>query len=280
MQHDLRYGARGMGGGARAVYPGVVFPIRACAPRDDAPRPLSPLVPADRRIFSSRAELAQAAAQHLVNVIDTGVAERGLCAVALAGGRTPRPIYQRLAERPLVGHVPWHALEVFFGDERAVGPGDPNSNYRMAADAMLERVPLDPARVHRIAAERPDRERTAREYEGLLPERLDLLLLGMGADGHTASLFPGAPALREHRRRVIPVSGPGPVTGRISITPPVIEAAREVVVLAVGPEKAAAVAAALRGVGPVEELPVRLALRGTWFLTADAAAQWQEGASA
>lgn len=203
------------------------------------------------------------------------VAERGRCAVALAGGHTPRPVYERLAEPPLAAQVPWHALDVFFGDERAVGPADRNSNYRMAADAMLERVPLDPARVHRIAAERPDRDQAARDYERLLPERLDLLLLGMGADGHTASLFPGAAALHERRRRVVPVSGAGPVTERISITPPVIEAAREIVVLVAGPDKAAAVQAALGGAGPVEELPIRLALRGTWLLTADAAARWK-----
>jgi 6-phosphogluconolactonase len=233
-------------------------------------------VPTDRRIFGRRAELAQAAAEYLVGVMGAGVAARGRCAVALAGGHTPRPVYERLAEPPLVTRVPWHALEVFFGDERAVGPQDPNSNYRMAADAMLERVPLDPARVHRIPAEQADRDAAARDYERLLPERLDLLLLGMGADGHTASLFPGAAALREHRRRVMAVSGAGPVTERISITPPVIAAARDIVVLVAGSDKAAAVEAALGGAGPPEELPIRLALRGTWFLTADAAARWKE----
>jgi 6-phosphogluconolactonase len=233
-------------------------------------------VPTARRIFGSPAELAQAAAEYLAGVVDGAVAARGQCAVALSGGHTPRPVYERLAAPPLVTRVPWHAVEVFFGDERAVGPEDPNSNYRMAADAMLDRVPLDPARVHRIRAEQPDRDAAAREYERVLPEHLDLLLLGMGADGHTASLFPGAAALREHRRRVVAVSGAGPVAGRISITPPVIAAAREIVVLVAGPDKAAAVAAALDGAGPPEALPIRLALRGTWFLTADAAARWKE----
>ena len=201
--------------------------------------------------------------------------------MALAGGRTPRPVYERLAEPPLVTRVPWRALEFFFGDERAVGPEDPNSNYRMVAEALLGRVPLDPARVHRIPAERPDREQAARDYERLLPEPLDVLLLGMGADGHTASLFPGSPALGERRRRVVPALGAGPVAQRITITPPVIEAAREIVVLVAGSEKAPAVRAALRGgAGTLEELPIRLALRGTWFLTADAAALWKEDATA
>jgi len=235
-------------------------------------------VPPDHRIFDNPAELVQAAAEYLVGVVLASVASRGRCAVALAGGHTWRPVYQRLAEPPLVARVPWHAIEIFFGDERAVGPLDPNSNYRMAADAMLDRVPLDPARVHRIAAERPDRDAAARDYQRLLPEPLDLLLLGMGADGHTASLFPGGPALRERRRRVVPVTGAGPVSERIGITPPVIEAAREIVVLVAGPDKAPAVRAALGGVGPPEELPIRLALRGTWFLTADAAALWKEDA--
>jgi 6-phosphogluconolactonase len=237
-------------------------------------------VPTDRRIFSGRAQLAQAAAEYLVGVMRASVAARGRCAVALAGGHTPRPVYERLAEPPLVARVPWEALEIFFGDERAVGPEDADSNYRMAADAMLERVPLDAARVHRIAAEGPDREAAARDYERLLPERLDLLLLGMGPDGHTASLFPGGAALHERRRRVVPVTGTGPVTERISITPPVIEAARDIVVLVAGPDKAAAVRAALGGPGAPEELPIRLALRGTWFLTADAAARWKEETTA
>ncbi len=237
-------------------------------------------MPTDRRIFSSRAELAQAAAEYLVGVMRTSVAARGRCAVALAGGHTPRPVYERLSESPLVTRVPWQALQIFFGDERAVGPEDPDSNYRMAADAMLRRVPLDPAHVHRIPAERPDREQVARDYERLLPERLDLLLLGMGPDGHTASLFPGAAALGERRRRVLPVHGAAPVAERISITPPVIAAAREIVVLVAGADKAAAVRAALGGAGAPEELPIRLALRGTWFLTADAAARWKEETTA
>ena len=273
--------------GCPAAVPGGSIHTRARATRSRGAATLSQ-VSTDRRIYGSPAELAQAAAEYLAGVMGATVAARGRCAVALAGGRTPGPVYEQLAEPPLVTRVPWQALEVFFGDERAVGPEDPHSNYHMAASALLRRVPLDAARVHRIPAELPDREQAARDYERLLPERLDLLLLGMGADGHTASLFAGSAALGERHRRVMPVIGAGPVAQRITITPPVIAAAREVVVLVAGSEKAAAVRAALgtggggRGgdAATPEDLPIRLALRGTWFLTRDAASLWQEDARA
>jgi 6-phosphogluconolactonase len=234
-------------------------------------------VPAHRRVYQRPERFARAAAQHLVGAIERAVAARGRCAIALSGGHTPRPIYQKLAEPPLTMRVPWQSLDVYFGDERALRPDDPNSNYRMAADALLNHVPIHRACVHRIEAERSDIERAARDYEQLLPERLDVLLLGVGADGHTASLFPGSSALGERRRRVVTVAGPLPFPVRVTITPPVIEAAREVVVLAAGREKAQVIRAALGELGSPEALPIRLALSATWFLTADAAAVWRKG---
>lgn len=217
--------------------------------------------------------LAEAAAEWFAAAVAEDVRRRGHCAVALAGGETPRPLYERLAREPLAARIDWRALDVYFGDERAVPPRDPASNYGMAAAILLARVPLPAARIHRMEAERSDRDAAARDYERLLPERLDILLLGMGPDGHTASLFPGAAALDQRERLVVPVTGPKAPAERLTITPPVIAAARRVAVLAAGAQKAATVARALQGPERPRDLPVQLALRGVWFLDRAAAAQ-------
>ncbi len=229
-----------------------------------------------RLVVERAPRLWDAAAEWIATAVAADVAVHGRCAVALAGGTTPRPVYERLARDPLASRAPWQDVDVYFGDERAVPPGDPESNYGMVASALLERVSLPPGQVHRMEAERPDREAAARDYERILPAELDLLLLGMGVDGHTASLFPGAPSLNERTRRVLPVSGPKPPAERLTITPPVIAAARRVAVLVAGAEKAAVLARALRGPVSPQELPAQLALRGVWFVDREAAAQIAE----
>lgn len=224
-------------------------------------------------VIEEGARFAAVAAEWIAAAVEAAVRERGRCAMALCGGQTPRPVYERLADDPIAARIRWREVEVFFGDERAVPPDDPASNYRMAAVALLDRVSIPPDRVHRLAAERADRDAAARDYERVLPERLDLLLLGMGSDGHTASLFPGSAALDERVRRVVPVSGPTPPRERLTITPPVIAAARQVAVLVAGADKAAAVERALRGPVRPGELPVQLALGGVWFLDRAAGAR-------
>jgi len=226
-----------------------------------------------RLVVEETGRLADAVAEWLATAMMDDLRERGRCAVALAGGHTPRPVYERLAAAPWSSRVDWRSVDVFFGDERAVPPDDPASNYLMAATALLGRVPIPAGRVHRLEAERPDRDVAAREYERVLPDRLDVLLLGMGADGHTASLFPGSAALDERVRRVLPVTGPARPAERLTITPPVIAAARRVAVMAGGMDKAGAVARALRGPMRPHELPVQLALGGVWFLDPAAGAQ-------
>ena len=175
-------------------------------------------------------------------------------------------MYERMALPPLAGRVAWERVAVYFGDERCVPPDDPESNYRMAHEALLQHVPIPSTSVHRMEGERTDRDAAARDYERLLPPRLDLLLLGMGEDGHTASLFPHSPALAERARRVVPVSRPAPSRPRLTITPPVIHAADTVIVVVAGAEKAATVARALEGPYVPDELPIQLALRGTWLI--------------
>ena len=224
-----------------------------------------------RIVAEDAAALARLAAEWLAAEIRVAVALRDACALALAGGGTPRPVYEALAERPLEDPVPWDRVQVFFGDERAVPPDDPESNFRMASEALLQRVPIPGPNVHRMEAEAADADAAAARYAGLLPQALDVLVLGVGADGHTASLFPGSPALRERSRRVVPATGPKPPQRRLTITPPVIAAARLIVVLAAGSDKAGPVARALKAAGRPDEVPARLARDGVWFLDRAAA---------
>jgi len=197
----------------------------------------------------------------------------GRCALALSGGTTPRPVYAALAAPELASRVDWNGVDVYFGDERAVPRDHADSNFRMAMEALLSRVPIPPARIHRMEAERQDLDAAAAAYGDLLPAALDVLVLGMGADGHTASLFPGSPALAERERRVVVVDGPNPPRRRMTITPPVIAAARHVLVLVTGKEKAAAVARAVDEATPASEIPAALARHGVWFLDRAAAAR-------
>jgi 6-phosphogluconolactonase len=221
-------------------------------------------------IVSGPAALTAPAAECIAGAISAAILELGACALALAGGRTPEPVYRMLAAMP---DLDWPRVEVFFGDERAVPPDDPESNYGMVRASLLSRVPVPEDRVHRMEAERPDRDAAARAYDRVLPPALDVLVLGVGPDGHTASLFPGSAALDERRRRVLPVTGAKPPAARLTITPPVIEAARRVIVLAAGADKAAAVARALEGPLSPKETPAALARRGDWFLDRAAAAR-------
>lgn len=223
----------------------------------------------ERVLVREGAAFVEAAAAWIADSIAAVLSERERCSVALAGGHTPRAIYAHLADRYV--NVPWTLLDVYFGDERRVPPEDPASNYQMAYESLLSRVPIQPSRVHRMAGERADALAAARDYEGVLPASLDILLLGLGADGHTASLFPGGMQLRERERRVVPSSSPVPPVGRLTITPPVIAAARHVAVMAAGTSKSMVVARALEGSFDPFALPVQLALRGSWILDADAA---------
>jgi 6-phosphogluconolactonase len=221
-------------------------------------------------VVARPAELARPAAEWLELEVTRAISERGRCALALSGGRTPELTYRELVS---ASGIDWKRVEIFFSDERAVAPDHADSNYRMVRAALLSRVPIPAAQVHRMEAERADRDAAAREYERLLPRALDILLLGIGPDGHTASLFPGSAALDERQRLVLPVLGAKPPAERMTITPPVIEAARKVAVLASGEDKAAMVARALEGPLAPKAVPAQLARRGTWFLDQAAAAR-------
>jgi 6-phosphogluconolactonase len=190
--------------------------------------------------------LNQAAANEFVRCASNAVREQGRFAVALSGGNTPRAIYSLLAEK-YANSLPWEQIFVFFGDERHVPPNDPDSNFRMANESLLSRVPIPAKNVHRIQAElnastaADQYEATLREFfappNGQLP-RFDLVMLGMGEDGHTASLFPGTTALEENSRLVVANHVEKLQTDRITLTFPLLNAAAEVMVAVAGENKA------------------------------------------
>ena len=201
-------------------------------------------------------ELAEAAARLVVDAAAKAVAARGNFRIALAGGETPRATYARLAKPPFSDRVDWGRTWVFFGDERAVAPEHPDSNYGMAHATLLSKVPVPAAQIRRIRAEADDPEVAAVEYAKALAEtfgtrrgelpRFDLVLLGLGVDGHTASLFPGSPVLKEIFRTVAAVhAAAAAIPQRLTLTLPVLNAAGRVVFLVAGAEKAKVVKAVL-----------------------------------
>ncbi len=226
---------------------------------------------AERVHLFEPADFARAAANHIAVAVEATVGARGRCSLGLTGGSTPRPVYEVMAVPPIAASVPWDLVDIYFGDERCVPLDDPASNYRMAHDTLLRHVPVPNNSVHRMEGERTDRKAAARDYARLLPTRVDVLLLGMGEDGHTASLFPHSPALRERERRVVAATGPDPYPSRLTITPPVIGEAETVIVMVTGSAKADAVARALEGSYSPKAFPIQLAVRGTWLIDHPAA---------
>lgn len=218
--------------------------------------------PAEVRVVDGPAALARAAADEWGARAASAVAEGGRFTVALAGGATPRALYALLADpaAPYRDALPWARTQVFFGDERAVAPDHARSNYGVARDALLAHVPLPPENVHRIRGE-DDPGAAAAAYERELhaffggEPRFDLVLLGMGADGHTASLFPGSPALEDVSRLVAVASAPASGEARITLTLRALEAAARVVFLVSGASKRPALARVLSGVDGPDALP-------------------------
>ncbi|MCY2931791.1 MAG: 6-phosphogluconolactonase [Planctomycetota bacterium] len=217
-------------------------------------------------IVKATAEDAAAAAAELIKaVVRESVAERGRCHLALAGGTTPHLLYKMLARGVVTGDVPWQDVEVFFSDERDVPPDHIESNYGMIQRALLDNLPVPPNHIHPMPADWLNLDAAAEEYErairalvpsdGMLP-RFDLILLGLGTDGHTASLFPHTAALTEVRRLVLSQYVPFLGRKRMTFTFPLINAARHVVMLATGEDKTGPVADLLGPHGRHrEELP-------------------------
>ncbi len=243
------------------------------------------------RVVADAAALARSGAAEVLDGLAAADREGRPFRIALSGGRTPRGVYEALAAGG-DGAIPWRRAEIFFGDERHVPPDHPDSNYRMAREALLSRVPVPESQVHRVPSELPDAEQAAAEYERTIrgafrlpsPDalpRFDLVLLGLGADGHTASLFPGSPALEERRRLVAAPYVESMRTCRITLTLPVLNAAARVLFLVSGADKAATLRAVLDDRDPSPRLPAQL-VKPTdgslaWLVDHEAAARLDPG---
>ncbi len=249
-------------------------------------------VTADLRLLPDPDHLARVVADAVAETLAAAALARGAASMALAGGNTPRALYRALATRHRHG-VPWENLDLFWGDERDVPLDDARSNYRMAREALLDAVPVPPARVHPMPAGTGEPEaaavayeRTLRAYFGAVEApgaaggdvawpAFDLVLLGLGEDAHTASLFPGSAALEEEERWVVPALAPAPVEprARITLTLPALTHARRIFVVVSGAAKAPALERALAQ-PPGPDRPASLLLTGpapvTWW--ADTAA--------
>jgi len=225
-------------------------------------------------VYETLEDLSRAAADCLIHLAQEAVAVRGNFTIALSGGNTPARLYALLATSPWRERMPWEATRIYWGDERCVSPEDPESNYGLAWRLLLAGLALPPEQIHRIVGEDPETARAAAHYARILPAKLDLLLLGIGEDGRIAALFPGSSFLREALRRVLSLTdAPKPPPSRITITPPVIRAARHLLVLAAGAEKATAVSRALNGDIDLVRTPAQLVRRGQWYLDAPAASK-------
>lgn len=202
-------------------------------------------------VLATPEAVAEAAADRIVAAARNAIRRRGRFRIALSGGSTPRPVYILLAAPPRVAAVDWSRVEFFWGDERCVPPDHPESNFGVARQLLLDRLPgVRQAATHRMPADAPDRDAAARGYQSEIarafgvapdaprPPAFDLVWLGMGRDGHTASLFPGSTALDERRRWVVASWAPTPAAWRMTLTLPVLNAARAVLFVVTGADKA------------------------------------------
>jgi 6-phosphogluconolactonase len=237
----------------------------------------------DVRICADVNELSLRAAETAASAIDDAVRGRGRCSLVLSGGSTPRTLYGLFATE-FRDRIPWTHVHVFWGDERYVSPHDPDSNYRMAKESLLDHVPCPAGNIHPMPTGFPspdaaarDYERTLRSYFGTDPACFDLILLGLGEEGHTASLFPGSPALGERTRWVVAVEAHARPPLRLTLTFPALTRAASIYVLAAGSKKAQALHHVLSEIPDPNTYPAAglRSAEGTliWWVDRDAAAQ-------
>jgi 6-phosphogluconolactonase len=237
----------------------------------------------DLRVFQDVNELSLRVAEAVTRTITDAVHSTGRCSLVLSGGNTPRTLYRLMASR-FRERIPWAHVHVFWGDERYVPPSDAQSNYRMAKETLLDHVPCPAANVHPMPTHFSDPDAAARDYEATLrsyfsgaPPAFDVVLLGLGPEGHTASLFPRSPALAEPTRWVLAVTAPAEPPLRLTLTFPLLNRAANAYFLVTGSNKAAALHQILRGPADPSTCPaagVRLASgHSIWWVDRDAAAQ-------
>jgi len=239
----------------------------------------------DVSIFPDTDSLSQAAARYIIQVANESIVTHGRFTFALTGGSTPKKLYSLLASEPYSSQINWALVEVFWSDERCVPPDDPESNFHLAQQVMLSKLPIPANQIHRMPADAPDRNAASLAYTQEMQRvfgtngipSFDLIHLGMGPEAHTASLFPHQASLHEQQRLVMPVTVPKPPPPRLTFTPPVLNAAIHVLFLVTGEEKAEAIQAVLEGPYQPDEYPAQIVqpARGeaTWMLDAAAAKQ-------
>jgi 6-phosphogluconolactonase len=218
------------------------------------------------QVLKDRDAVARAAADYFVSLAPQPQRDKRPFLVALAGGMTPQALYALLASAEYRNRVAWDHVSFFFSDERAVPPDYPDSNYRTAHEALFRPLNISEKHVYRMKAELPDLEAAATDYERALQSafdggrfpRFDLIFLGMGPDGHTASLFPGHPALAEGKRWVVAVlDAPKPPPCRLTLTVPVLNAAKLVLFMTTGADKAQALQEVLEGDASPDQYPAK-----------------------
>jgi len=233
------------------------------------------------KIFPTLNMWAEAAAAEFCGIIEAAVAASGIASVALSGGQTPVKVFKKLAQSPWAESVPWDRINWFWVDERWVPAEHEASNFGQAQKYLLSQTPVEPNRIFPMPTEAATPDQAAAEYEKLLRQRIsatakgsfDLVLLGMGTDGHTASLFPGSPLLAERERWVGPATAPTGVKQRLTLTLPLLNSAKNQLILVNGAEKQPLIERLLYSGEDVSSLPAgRLKCTGQTFWLLDAAA--------
>lgn len=223
------------------------------------------------------------ATQFIVRLANEAIVSHGRFTIALSGGSTPKATYSLLGSEPYRSQIDWTQVEIFWSDERCVPPDDKESNYALAQQVLLSNIPIPTNQIHRMPADTSDRDAASQAYEREMQRtfstdsipNFDLIQLGMGPEGHTASLFPHQESLHEQQRLVMPVNVPKPPPPRLTFTPPLLNAAKHVLFLVAGSEKADALKAVLEGEYEPDEYPAQIVRPvngdGTWMLDTSAA---------
>lgn len=241
-------------------------------------------------IYSDTETLSQEAAEYIVRIAQESITARRRFTIALSGGSTPKKLYGLLAQEPYLSQIDWTLVDIFWSDERCVPPTDAESNYLMAQQVLLSKIPIPANQIHRMPADLADRDAASYAYTLEMQQtigsdsvpRFDLIQLGMGPEGHMASLFPHQPSLHEQQRLVMPVTVPKPPPPRLTFTPRLLNAASHVLFLVTGAEKQDAVKAVLEGEYQPDEYPAQIVqpTKGevTWMLDTAAAEKLQRKA--
>src|SRR5947199_8026198 len=242
-------------------------------------------------IYDDKHTLSQHAAEYIMRIANESIDLHGHFTIALTGGTTPGEVYSLIGSEPFRSQIDWQLVHIFWGDERCVPHNSPESNFYLAQEALLQKISIPESQIHPMPADQLNRDAASQAYtiemqntfgtDGI--PSFDLIHLGMGPEGHTASLFPHQASLHEKHRLIMPVSVPKPPPDRLTFTPPLLNAARNVLFLVTGSEKADALHAVLEGEYQPDEYPAQIVhpTNGevVWMLDKAVAQKIQRGAS-